>query len=450
MTLLASRLARWSHGLALGRVPPEVAREAIRCIVDVTGVALAGSAHRITQAASVLAAEDAPRGLADIWGSATTTAAGAAAQINGTAAHVLDYDDTCYDGIVHGSAAVWPAVLACAQACSASGERALEAFIAGVETEYALGRALPDRVYFDGWWTSGVLGAIGAAAGAAKVLELTVTETASAIGLAACQAAGMRAMIGTDAKPYAIGLAARTGVEAARFARAGLSAPADAFESDRGFIKLFAGGEFDDERFGLGERYSLMSPGVAYKLYPACSATQAATEAVLRLVTDHELAPEDIAAIECDVTPLVAISLMYDRPATVTEAQFSLPYALACAVRYRDFGVLRMNQPSFDAPEMVALMSRVSMRRDDALEATDQGRDHPEGARVTIRLNGGGTLQRYNGAATGMPQKPMSDAALDEKFIACASTAMPPAASGAMLARLRGLRRCRDVRELFA
>lgn len=449
MTQLVVRLARWSHALVLDRLPPDVVRQAIRGIVDVTGVALAGSIHRIAQAARALAAEECPVGTARVWGTSITTAPGAAALANGTAAHVLDYDDTCYDGIVHGSAAVWPAVLACAEACGSPGSRAVEAFIAGVETEYALGRALPDRMYFDGWWTSGVFGAIGAATGAAKILGLSVAETANAIGLAACQATGMRALIGSDAKPYALGRAARTGVEAAHVARAGLGAPADAFESDRGFIKLFAAGEFNEQRLALGERFSLTSPGIAYKLYPACSATQAATEAVLRLVVEHDLVPHDIEAIECDVTPLVAISLMYDQPTSLTEAQFSLPYALACAIRYRDFGVLRMSEPSFDAPDMRALMSRVTMRCNDALEDTEQGRrDNPEGARVTVRLRDGRMLESYNGAATGMPQKPMPDAALNAKFMACAAV-LPRAAGEVLLARLRDLPRCADVRDLW-
>lgn len=450
MKPLATRFAEWSHALQLESVPADVRREALRCIVDVTGVALAGSALGTAQVVRRLAVGEAPGGSARVWGTPLNAPPASASLANATAAHVLDFDDTCYDGIVHGSAAVWPAVLACAEFSGASGTQTLEAFIAGVEVEYALGRALPESVYYDGWWTSGVFGAIGAATGAAKAIGLCVDQTANAISLAVCQAAGIRGLLGTDAKPYAMGRAARTGVEAAQFAQAGLGAPVDAFESDRGFIKLFARSHFDEVRLSLGERYSLVDPGIAYKLYPACSAVQAATETVLQFVSRHDLRPEDIAAIECDVTPLVAISLTYDQPASATQAQFSLPYALACAVLYRDFGVLHIREPRFHAPEVKAIMRLVKMRRDDALESTELGRQqNPEGARVTVRLRDGRLLQSYSGAATGMPQRPMSDELLDSKFIGCATTALSDESAQVLLSRLRTLPQCADLRDFW-
>jgi 2-methylcitrate dehydratase PrpD len=441
---IAERLALWVHSSSLRDFPDEALLQAKRCIVDVTGVALAGAVHDTVRKVRELTCSASAAGAATLWGTREPArSAEAAALCNAVAAHVLDYDDTCYDGIVHGSAAVWPAVLACGQATGASGSALLAAFIAGVECEYALGRALSDDVYFKGWWTSGVLGAIGAAAGASKVLGLDAAATRNAISLAACQATGLRAMIGTDAKPFALGRAAQTGVQAARYALAGLDAPRDAFESERGFVKVFADGRFGEERFALGTRYSLVDPGIAFKLFPACSATQAATEAVLALVFEHGLTPEAIVSVECEVTPLVAISLMYDRPRTRTEAQFSLPYAVGCALRYHSFGVKQMNAPTYDDPAMLEVMQKVCMIRNDALEAAeDERRRNPEGARVTIRLREGRVLQSYNGAATGMPNKPMPDASLDRKFMVCASTVLEKADAEKLLAQLRSLEQC--------
>lgn len=451
MNTVAERLAEWVHGLTARDIPAEALSQAKRCIVDVTGVALAGAAHDTSRKVRALAQSASASGSATVWGAnVPALAAAAAALCNATSAHVLDYDDTCYDGIVHGSAAVWPAVLACAETAAASGARVLEAFVAGVEAEYAIGRALSDRVYFNGWWTSGVFGSIGAAAGAAKMLGLDAVQTCHAISLAMCQATGVRAMIGTAAKPYALGRAAQAGVQAALFARAGLDAPRDAFESERGFVQVFAARKFDASKLALGRRYSLIEPGIAFKLYPACSAAQAATEAVLELVKAHDIAPKDVISVECEVTPLVAISLMYDRPTSVTEAQFSLPYAIACALRYRDFGVRRMNEPSFTDAETLALMQNVRMLRDDELESTEESRrDNPEGARVTLKLNDGRLLMLYKGAATGMPSKPMPDDALDRKFRECASTVLAASEVEARLGKLRSLERCEDVRGLL-
>jgi len=447
MSTIAERLATWVHESKLSNFPVEAVRQAKRCIVDVTGVALAGATHETSCKVRVLTQGTSAAGPAMLWGTREAAlSADAAALCNAVAAHVLDYDDTCYDGIVHGSAAVWPAVVASGETIGATGSALLEAFIAGVECEYALGRALSDEMYFKGWWTSGVLGAIGAAAGASKVLGLDAIQTCNAISLASCQATGLRAMIGTDAKPYALGRAAQTGVQAARYAKAGLDAPRDAFESERGFLKVFADGHFDEAYFALGARYSLVEPGIAFKLFPACSATQAATEAVLALAVEHRLKADAIVSIECEVTPLVAISLTYDRPKSLTEAQFSLPYAIGCALRYGSFGVAQMNTPSYEEPEMIAVMQKVRMIHNDALEATEAGRrQNPEGARVAIRLEDGSVLESYNGAATGMPNKPMPDASLDAKFMACTTPVFEKDQAAKLLAELRGLERSNDA-----
>jgi 2-methylcitrate dehydratase PrpD len=438
---IAERLAAWASAVSLASLPAGVVAAAKRSIVDVSGVGIAGANYEVARIARKLMREASASGAAALWGTdEPAVAPEAAAHCNALAAHVLDYDDTCYDGIVHASAAVWPAVLACGEATGASGARLLEAFIAGVECEYALGRAFGDELYFKGWWTSGLLGAIGAAAGAAKVLGLDGARMRAAIALAACHTGGVRAVIGSDAKPFMLGRAASAGVQAARYAAAGLEAPADAFESHRGFIPVLADGRFDAGRLALGERYSLVEPGIAFKLFPACSAAQAATEAVLGLARTHRIDAADVERVDCAVTPLVFISLTYDRPTSVSEAQFSLTYAIGCALLDGAFGVEHLSAPTYGEPRMAALMSKVRMTQGDALEATDEGRrSNPEGARVTLHLKDGRTFERYNGAATGMPQKPMSDGALDAKFLACAGAALDPAAAERLLQSLRAL-----------
>ena len=207
METIAQRLASFGHALALNKLPPEVIAAAKRCIVDVTGAALAGATHETVTRVRGLPSMQSPGNASLIGVQGATREPAVAALCNAVAAHVYDYDDTCYDGIVHGSAAVWPAVLACAQATGANGATLLEAFIAGVETEYAVGRAMSERAYFGGWWTSALLGAIGAAAGAAKALKLDRQATCNAIALATAQGAGMRVMFGTAAKPYGLGRA---------------------------------------------------------------------------------------------------------------------------------------------------------------------------------------------------------------------------------------------------
>jgi len=267
MVDIADRLGEFVAELSLAALPSAVRHAAMRSIVDVVGVALAGSRTELAGRVHDHVASSHGTGQCRVIGSALASSPLGAALANGAAAHVLDYDDTCYAGIVHGSAAVFPAVLAAGELEEISGAELIAAFIAGSETEYALGRMLGEGVYR--WWTTALLGTIGAAAGAARALGLDARATAQAIRIAACQSSGLRAVFGTPAKPYLCGRAALTGIDAAFSARAGIAGPEGVFEAGNGFFARFGDGQLDERTFVLpGGRFALTDPGIAFKLFP--------------------------------------------------------------------------------------------------------------------------------------------------------------------------------------
>ncbi len=62
-----------------------------------------------------------------------------AALANGTASHVLDYDDTIKSLIGHPSVVLVPAVLAVGEKCASTSKEALAAYIVGLEIGDRLG-----------------------------------------------------------------------------------------------------------------------------------------------------------------------------------------------------------------------------------------------------------------------------------------------------------------------
>jgi len=436
----ADRIADWAATLGVGGVPVATRQAATRCLVDVTGCALAGSRHPTTAVLARYAALHYAGGACTTAGAGTLGALGAAL-VNGVAAHVWDFDDTSYAGIVHASAAVWPAVLAAAQLADASAETLLLAFVAGVEAEYALGRALGDALYWKGWWNTGVLGGIGAAVGAGRALGIDAARLSHAVRIAASFAGGARVVLGTAAKPYGCGRAAQAGLEAALVAADGLGGPAEAFEEERGFARLFNDGAFDPAALDrLGARWALVDPGIAFKLFPACSAAQAAVEATIALLREHRLVADDIEGVHCAVTPLVAISLTFNRPRTPAEAQFSMPYAIACALLCGNLGIDQLTPARIGEAARQREMAKVTMEVNESLLGGEIGRRNaPEGAIVTLTTRDGRRLQRVLGAATGMPANPASDERLFVKFRGCARSVLDEATAETLLGRLRSL-----------
>jgi 2-methylcitrate dehydratase PrpD len=367
------------------------------------------------------------------------------------AAHVLDFDDTCYAGVVHPSAVIFPAAFAAAEAAEASGIQLLEAFIAGREVEMTLGRMAGYALYEKGWLNTTLLGAIGAAAAAAKAFALDADATCSAITLATTEAHGIRAVLGTQAKPLVVGRAAETGVHAAELARLGVRCSSDVFTSEYGFFSLFNAGQYDPRALTeLGRRWALIDPGVAFKLYPVCSAAQAAVEATAEILRAEGLTANDVARVLCEVTPLVHVSLRYNRPTTVQEAQFSMPFAIGCILAYGALDVRLLSRETLSDQSLRSQMDKVEMQesKDFTTDAAFLERC-PEGARVTVETHDGRQISRVQGAATGMPQNPMSEAQLAEKFLHGACRVLPPDAARALLSRIHHLERLKSAAALF-
>ncbi len=451
MQTLVSLLGAWAASLKAEDIPESVRAAAKRCVMDVVGVSIAGSHTPVSSIAKNIALQQYPPGPGTVIGSDHRLSTLGSSYCNAVFSHCLDFDDTCYDGIVHGSAAVWPAVLASGEMVGAGGEKVLTAFIAATEVEYTLGRFLTNHLYMKGWWNTSVLGVIGAAVAAAKVQDFDETLMVNTIENASCFLFGPRALLGTQLKPIAMGSVSSTGIYAAILAREGLSGPSDVFESSRGIIHLFNDGIKNDNALKtLGREYKLLEPGIAFKLYPVCSAAQAAIEALRQIMDANHLDSSQIREIVCEVPPLVNVSLVYPRPANVTQSQFSMQFALGCILAYGCLGVEHLDEGVLDDPKLQAEMRKVSMIETASFTTLEYNRDiHPEAANVKVKTSSGITIELFNGAATGMPVKPMPDGQLDGKFISCVQPDLTMGQSWELLKRLREIETVRRINDLF-
>ncbi|MCE2482100.1 MAG: MmgE/PrpD family protein [Alphaproteobacteria bacterium] len=435
---VAERLAAWAAGLALADIPPAALHEAKRCILDVLGVICAGAAHPTAALVRELVPDHYGAGPASLLGTGLTSSVAGAAFANGVAAHAWDYDDVSIEAMVHASAAVFPAALAVAEARDLGGAELLTAFVAGVEAEYALGRAYTPALFFRGWWTTGLLGAIGAAVGAGRAMGLSGAVLAQAVGIAASQATGPYALVGTPIKPYACGRAAEAGINAAAHAAAGLVGPDDAFENRHGFTAMFGAGTFETGALAeLGRRYVLEASRPTFKRYPVCAGGQGSIAAVRQLMAAHELDAARIARVRCEVTPAIGHYMRHRVPTSPAEAQFSLPYCVACALRFGDIRFEHLTAWAIGDPATLAELDKVEVVLSEALgerEAADEGCIEP--AIATAWTDDGRELSAFVAAPPGTPLHPLADAELEAKFDACLAAQRAPVGD-AQAARLR-------------
>ncbi len=421
----------------------------VRAIVDTVGVAFAGSRTPQAIAARNYAEAEYGRGPAAIIGDHRLLTPRGGAFVNAVSAHALDFDDTCYAGICHGSAVIFPAVLATGQSKNCSGEDLIRAFAIGSEVAYALGDYLGNDVYYRGWFNTSMLGAVGAAAGVAALLNLGEQATAAAISNAMSHCGGSRSILGSNFKPIMAGQAAALGVESAYLAASGLSASPDVLEHRFGLAALTGADTQSGQQpfVDLGQPWRMIKPGLAVKRYPVCSAAQASIEAALFLSKAYGIDADDIEIVDCFVPHLVGISLPYIRPQNGTEAQFSLPFAVACALTHGGLTHHHLAGQAYEDLPIKQLAERVVMHVLDE-EADPLAKElQPEGARVVFTTKRGNRLETTIAKAYGMPARPFSTETLEEKFMEC--TADSDIDASKLLKALRDLPTLQDISRLL-
>lgn len=297
-------------------------RMAASCLLDWYGVAVAGSGEPVADILAGVLAEGRRGG---DWLGSDGDALGPFdfALLAGTAGHALDYDDTNMAVPGHTSATIVPGLSALARTRVISGERFLDAMVAGAEATCAVGRMLGPEHYAAGFHSTATAGVFGAAVAGAAVLGLPDDRRRAAIGLAASGAGGLKAQFGTPAKPFQVGAAAASGLRSALLAEAGMTATADGI------------GEFVMLMPGAGSRWEEpRSPailGTLFKYHSSCHLSQATIEAALELrALGHR--PESVASVQVEVRPDVLEVCNVSSPETADEARFSLPTVTALAL----------------------------------------------------------------------------------------------------------------------
>jgi len=99
-----------------------------------------------------------------------------------------------------------------------SGKKIIEAYAAAYEVGYKLLYSLGNIQLGGGYHATSLLGTICAAAESAKLLELDITKTRMALGIAASLSSGLLQSFGTHAKPFQVGRAAESGLLSALLA----------------------------------------------------------------------------------------------------------------------------------------------------------------------------------------------------------------------------------------
>jgi 2-methylcitrate dehydratase PrpD len=395
----------------------EVVQKGKECILDTLGCMLAGCKGAEASILLKYIEEAGGRPEATIIGLGKKTDAPSAALVNGTLGHALDFDDSQHSLMGHPSVVILPAVLSLGEKMKSSGEAVLEAFILGFEVTCKVGRGVNPKLYNNGYHATSVIGTLGAAAAAGKLLGLNTGEMAYALGLSASLACGLRENFGTMTKPFHAGKAAENGVLSALLAKEGFTASPQILEAKKGFCATFSG-EYDLNRIldDFGQPFEIASPGVHLKPYPSCLETHSIIEATLSLAESYDIHPEDVESVKCGIAPLAVDILIHTNPQTGLQGKFSAPYAVTTALLHRKASLEQFTDQAVQDVWAQALNQKVNVVAHSGMEKSAQS------AIVTIRLKDGREVIKKVDKTTGHPEKPMSLNQLLGKYRSCADS----------------------------
>ena len=389
--------------------------------VDTAACILAGTSDPAT--ATVVQWVRAPGQAADgrcslLWGDGRA-APGAAALVNAVSAHALDYDDVGLAG--HPGAVLVPVLLAEHEHSGVHGFALTQAYAKGYTVWRELQQRLGVSLHARGWHPTAVFGTLAAAAAVAAARQLGPREFSNALGIAASLASGVVANFGSMTKPLQVGRAAQAGFQATELALLGLDASPDALDGPAGLLSALVGREHVVARLQLAEDFDagLLRERPGIKKYPVCYAVHRVVDGVLDLVQAHALRLQDIAGATATISTTTAGVLRHHRPESVTEARFSVEFAVAAALLHGRLGLREVTEETLQNPALRAFLPGVKVRTVDTRCTVDPSfayHDEVVLEHVDGRLLHSGPIR----FARGHAQLPLQEADILAKLRGCA------------------------------
>ena len=428
----------------LRTLPTDLVNRTKLLLLDYLGAYLAG---RKTQPSQVLVALVGQRPVKSILSAVNT------AFRYGVASHALEIDDAHRYACVHPGSVVFSTALPLAEFLGSSGRDFISSVVAGYEAicRVAYGLDLKEH-YRRGFHPTGTCGPFGATATAAKLLRLNSSQLERAFGIVGSMGAGSMQFLmdGAWTKPFHSGWAAHNGIQAALLAKEGFKGPAGILEGPYGFWKSH--GEADDKSEvlkDLSKEYELLKTTV--KNYPCCGHTQSSISALVELIRQRNLDPDQVEEVEIRVSNLAMPSVatpeeLKRNPRTAADAMWSVYYGAAFTLQKGNLTLEAYNPKYIRSKTIHRLMDRVHVLPDSSLDEAFPDR-WP--SIVTVRTHAGETITSRVDYPKGDPENFLSWEELVEKFCQLSNRLLSDKKRRMVIEEVKNLEKAKEVGKIL-
>ena len=342
MENMTEKFADFCEQLRYENLSHDVIKRTKLLILDTVGIIIRArhDAESTSSLVSAIEKLEMSNGSCQVFSDNKSYSPSAAALLNGTLAHSLDFDDTHAEASLHSSAPILAAALAAAEMNKSSGQQLITACVVGYEIQIRLGLAGGSSSHYKkGFHPTATCGIFGAAAAAGYLMGLTKEQYISAFGIALSQSAGSMQFLtdGAWTKRSHVGQAAQNGLSCAIMAAEGFKGPSKAFEGQWGYFHSYAsGGDMEKAIEGLGKKFETLNLGV--KPYPSCRYSHAAIDGIIELKNELGFSTAELDDIDIGLSETALNIIGYplsdkQNPKSVVDGQFSMPFCAAVTVK---------------------------------------------------------------------------------------------------------------------
>jgi 2-methylcitrate dehydratase len=407
------RIAEWAAGLDYDHLGDRAVQAAKLFLFDSFGCALGGSRQPDVQIALDHFKQMGGTPTCTVIVDGFKTNPVDAAFLNALMIRAMDYNDIYWKQDPSHPTDIIPAALSICEMKGLGGRELILGTVIGHELEMRFCEAGIPGVREYGWHHA-TLTAFVSPVVAGRLLGLGAEAIQHAIGISASHSCSLGAVTAgklTKMKNTVDPMATRAGVEAALLAQRGYSGPEHVIDGKEGLTHVF-GHDWDLSRLvddlprGPRDHCKILDCGM--KSFPIEALSHAPLTAMMKIVKEHEVNPDDVAEIKVEVIARAA-DILGDpakyRPTSKETADHSLPYSLAVGLVDGMVTPLQFKQERIDDPALIPVMDKIKVVPNEEFEGL-----FPEfqPSRVTITLTDGTTRQQRVDVPKGDPRDPMT------------------------------------------
>jgi 2-methylcitrate dehydratase len=450
-TPITAKIAQWAARLRFEDLSRDALYQAKRFLLDSFGCALGGYRQHDVQAALQVLDDVAGKGCSSVIGTGKKVDPVSASFANALMIRAMDYNDIYWRQDPSHPSDIIPAAAACCERVGSDGRELIVGIVLGHEFEMRFSEAAFPGIRERGWHHA-TLTAFVAPIVAGRALHFGWEQIQHAIGISAsCQAtfgavvAGKLSMMKNAADP----MATKSGVFAALLAEKGCTGPEDVVDGKEGLVHCL-GPEWRLEVLtdGLGDSWRITQCGM--KAYPTEALTHTPISAVLDLVKQYDLEPDEVEKVRirslARARDILSDPSKYD-PRTKETADHSLPYVIAAALVDRQVTPLQFHRDRIMDPVIRAQLKKVEVEADPEIEKVFPALQRTI---VQIRTTDGREFSQQIDYPKGDPRNPLTDREVEEKFAALAEGVLSKSAQSKVIDAVWSLEKLGSVRKLMA